>query len=273
MDILDQVLELLIVFATTTGIKIVISIIILIVGLKLIKVLLKVISKSKGFAKIDPSAHGFIRSFVSISLKILLGISIATFLGLEMTSVLAVLASAGLAIGLALQGALGNLAGGLMILIFKPFRVGDYIDNHTDAGTVSEINIFYTVLKTIDNNRIMLPNGSLTNTSIVNYSMEDKRRIDLVFTTAYDADIEKVKSILTSIASDHEFALDQPAEPFCRLTEHGDSSLSFALRVWTMAENYWPMRFDLIEQVKHAFDQNNIEIPYPQLDVHLDQKK
>ena len=103
--------------------------------------------------------------------------------------------------------------------------------------------------------------------------MEDKRRIDLVFTTAYDADIEKVKSILISIASDHEFALDQPAEPFCRLTEHGDSSLSFALRVWTMAENYWPMRFDLIEQVKHAFDQNNIEIPYPQLDVHLDQKK
>lgn len=272
MDILDQIIELLIVFATTTGLKIVISIIILIVGLKLIKVLLKVISRSKGFTKIDPSAHGFILSFVSISLKILLGISIATFLGLEMTSVLAVLASAGLAIGLALQGALGNLAGGLMILIFKPFRVGDYIDNHTDAGTVSEINIFYTVLKTIDNNRIMLPNGGLTNTSIVNYSMEERRRIDLVFTTAYDADIEKVKSILLSIASDHELAINEPAEPFCRLVEHVDSALSFTLRVWTMSENYWPMRFDLIEQVKKAFDQNNIEIPYPQMDVHLDQK-
>ena len=272
MDILDKVIDTLIGYAMTAGLKIIISLIILVVGLKLIKILVKAISKSDGYGRIDPSAQGFIRSFISIGLKILLGISIARYLGLEMTSVLAVLASAGLAIGLALQGALGNLAGGLMILIFKPFRVGDYIDNHTDAGTVSEINIFYTVLKTIDNNRIMLPNGELTNTSIVNYSMEEKRRVDLVFTTAYDADIDKVKSILLDVANGHEFKIDEPDAPFCRLTEHGDSALSFTLRVWTLAGNYWPMRFDLIEQVKHAFDSNNIEIPYPQMDVHLDQK-
>ena len=211
-------------------------------------------------------------SFVSIGLKIMLFISIAGYLGLEMTSILAVLASAGLAIGLALQGALGNLAGGMMILIFKPFRVGDYIDTHTDAGTVKEINIFYTVLYTVDNNRIMLPNGALTNSSITNYSMEQKRRVDLTFTTSYQADIKRVRQLLLDVAVSHPLTIVDPAEPFCRLSAHGDSALSFVLRTWTLAENYWELRFDLLEQVKQAFDQNDIEIPYPQLDLHLDRK-
>ena len=266
----QQLLDKLIDFATTSGIRLVVALVILLIGLKLISILIKVVKKSKGMQKIDPSARSFLLSFISIGLKIMLVISIAGYLGLEMTSILAVLASAGLAIGLALQGALGNLAGGLMILIFKPFRVGDYIDNHTDAGTVKEINIFYTVLNTIDNNRIMLPNGALTNTSIVNYSMEQKRRVDLTFTTSYQTDIKMVRQILLGVASSHPLTVVDPAEPFCRLSAHGDHALSFVLRTWTLAENYWELRFDLLEQIKQAFDEYGIEIPYPQLDVHLD---
>lgn len=267
---LEQVISKLIDFATSTGIKLVISVIILLVGLKLIKLLVKLARKSRGMNKIDTSARTYILSFVSIGLKILLIITIAGYLGLEMTSILAVLASAGLAIGLALQGALGNLAGGLMILIFKPFSVGDYIDNHTDSGTVIEINIFYTILNTIDNRRVMLPNGELTNTPIVNFSMEKKRRVDLTFTTSYQADIEHVRGILLKIASGHPFAINDPEAPFCRLMEHADNSLNFVLRTWTLAENYWPLYFDLLEQVKKEFDKQGVEIPFPQLDVHLD---
>lgn len=266
----QQVISKLLEFATSTGIKLVISVIIFLVGLKLIKQLVKLIKRSKGLNNIDISAQGYIISFTSIGLKTLLAITIAGYLGLEMTSILAVLASAGLAIGLALQGALGNLAGGLMILIFKPFRVGDYIDNHTDSGTVMEINIFYTVLNTIDNKKIMLPNGELTNTSIVNYSMEKKRRIDLTFTTSYRADIEHVKKILLKIASEHPLTINEPDKPFCRLMKHADNSLNFILRTWTLTENYWAMYFDLLEQVKKEFDNQGVEIPYPQLDVHLD---
>ena len=260
---------MLIDFITTTGVKIIVSVVLLVIGLKLIKLLLKVVSKSEAFIKIDPSAQSFIRSFISIALKIILGVSLAGYLGLEMTSVLAVLASAGLALGLALQGALGNLAGGMMILIFKPFRVGDFIDANGDSGTVTDINIFYTVLNTVDNKRIMMPNGALTNASITNFSMEDKRRVDLKFTTDYSADVEKVKAILIKLASEHELTITEPIEPFCRLGEHGDSSLVFVLRVWTLASDYWTVYFDLMEQVKVSFDQEGIEIPYPQMDVHL----
>lgn len=267
---LEQVIDNLIDFATSTGIKLVISLIILLVGWKLIKLLIKVIKKSRSMKNIDSSARGYIISFISIGLKILLVITIAGYLGLEMTSILAVLASAGVAIGLALQGALGNLAGGLMILIFKPFRVGDYIDNHTDAGTVIDINIFYTVLNTIDNKRVMLPNGELTNTSIINFSMEKRRRVDLTFTTSYQVDIDNVKGILLKIASEHSLTINEPEEPFCRLMRHADNSLNFVLRIWTLSENYWPLYFDLMEQVKKEFDRQGIEIPYPQLDVHLD---
>jgi small conductance mechanosensitive channel len=270
MQMLEQVIDNLIDFATSTGIKLVISLIILLVGWKLIKLLIKVIKKSRSMKNIDSSARGYIISFISIGLKILLVITIAGYLGLEMTSILAVLASAGVAIGLALQGALGNLAGGLMILIFKPFRVGDYIDNHTDAGTVIDINIFYTVLNTIDNKRVMLPNGELTNTSIINFSMEKRRRVDLTFTTSYQVDIDNVKGILLKIASEHSLTINEPEEPFCRLMRHADNSLNFVLRIWTLSENYWPLYFDLMEQVKKEFDRQGIEIPYPQLDVHLD---
>ena len=266
---MEKIIELVIEFATTAGIKLILAIILLIAGLKLISIMSKFLSRTRWFNKIDPSAQTFIRSFAAIALKIILILTIAAILGVPMTSVVALLASAGLAIGLALQGALGNLAGGLMILIFKPFQVGHFIDTHSDAGIVQEINIFYTVLRTPDNRIITLPNGSLSNSAVINFSAEDKRRIDINFSTSYETDIELVKRPLLEIATEHPLALQDP-EPFCRLREHGDSALVFVLRVWCNAVDYWPMYFDLMETVKKKFDERGISIPYPQMDVHLD---
>lgn len=256
-------------FATTAGIKLVLAIVLLVVGFWLIRHVMRLVSKSKGFNKIDPGARSFIRSFTSIVLKLLVVISAAHTLGVPLTSVVALLASAGLAIGLALQGALGNLAGGLMILIFKPFRVGDVIDTKDGMGIVLEINIFYTILKTFDNRRITMPNGNLTNAAITNFSVESKRRVDMKFSTGYDADIDQVRQIILNIVTSHEL-VDQDPEPFCRLESHGDNALIFVLRVWCNASDYWTIYFDVLETVKRTFDANGISIPYPQLDVHLD---
>ena len=268
---MDAFFDMIIEFAATAGIKILLSIILFIVGYKLIRIFLNLLSRLERFSQIDESAQSFLRSFIGIALKITLFMTIAAVLGVPMTSVIALLASAGLAIGLALQGALSNFAGGLMILMFKPFKVGDVIDTHTDMGVVIDINIFYTVLKTFDHRHITLPNGSLTNAAIINYSVEDQRRVDWTFTTGYGADISQVKQILLDIVTEHELTLAEP-EPFCRLKEHGDSALAFTLRVWCNAPDYWTIYFDVNEKVKETFDAKGIEIPYPQLDVHLSSK-
>ena len=193
-------------------------------------------------------------------------------LGIPTTSFVTALASCGVAIGLALQGALGNLAGGIMILVFKPFRVGDYITTASSSGTVSNITIMYTMLKTPDNKVITIPNGTLTNSVIENYSASDERRVDLVFTTSYDCDIDKVKTVLLDAVKKHERILKNP-EPFARLTKHGDSALEYTVRVWCKAADYWDVNFDLIETVKKDFDANGISIPYPQMDIHIDNIK
>lgn len=265
---MDKIIDMALEFATTAGIKLLLAVILLIVGFKLIKLILKFMSKTEWFNKIDLSAQTFIRSFASIALKIILVLTAAAIIGVPMTSVVALLASAGLAVGLALQGALSNLAGGLMILVFKPFQVGHFIDAGSNAGSVMEINIFYTVLKTPDNRIITLPNGNLANSAVTNFSAEDKRRLDLEFTVGYESDIEQVKRIILDIALGHPLILADP-EPFCRLLKHGDSALVFVLRVWCNAADYWPLNFDLLETIKKSFDENGIAIPYPQMDIHL----
>ena len=155
-----------------------------------------------------------------------------------------------------------------MLLLFKPFKVGDYVEVSGESGTVSEVTVVYTVILTTDNKRITIPNGTLTNSVIKNYSAEELRRVDFTFNTAYDCDIDKVKSIITDVMTAHPMVLSDPA-PFVRLSAHGDSSLSYAARVWCKSENYWDVNFDLTEQVKKAFDENNIQIPFPQMDVHV----
>ena len=258
-------------FVTTAGIRLVLSLILVVVGFAVVNRVIKDIKQSKRCEKTDKSVLTFVTSFASISLKILIILTAASYLGVPMTNLVAIVGSCGLAIGLALQGALGNLAGGIMILIFKPFKVDDYITTSSVSGTVSNITIMYTVLKTPDNKVITIPNGTLTNSVIENYSTSDKRRVDLIFTAGYECDTDKVKEILISTINKHEKILKDP-EPFARLTNCGDSAVEYTVRVWCDAADFWDVKFDLLESVKKEFDANGISSPYPQMDVHINNK-
>ncbi len=258
----------LVAFCTTAGIKIVIALIVLLVGFKLIKVLTKAISKEEKITHIDASIKSFLVSFLNIVLKIVLLITVAGYLGLPMTSVITVLGSAAVAVGLSLQGSLSNLAGGIMIVIFKPFSVGDYIDTGSLSGTVTDIGIFYTKLKTPDMKTVILPNGGLSNQNLTNYSDTDKRRVDFEIGVGYSSDPEKVKKVLTDIALSFENVHREPA-PFVGLKGYMDSSINFVLRVWCDASEYWNVYFAINEAIIKEFNKENIEIPFPQMDVHM----
>lgn len=267
-DIIQKLTEKGFEFLTSWGIKLLIAIFIFILGAKLIKMFGKWLRTSKKLDKVDDSLRSFLHSFGTILLYFVLIIIVASILGVPATSFITILASCGVAIGLALQGALSNFAGGLMILFFKPFKVGDYIEASGESGTVVEISVVYTEILTPDNKRITIPNGTLTNSVVKNYSAENLRRVDLNFTTAYDCDVKKVKSVIREVVEAHPLALKDP-EPFVRVSEHSDSALTYTLRVWCKNEDYWDLHFDLMENVKEAFDKNNVTIPYPQMDVHL----
>jgi small conductance mechanosensitive channel len=267
----DKLIDKLVEFATTTGFKLVAVILIVILGLKAIKCVKKWIRTSPKLDKVDSSLRSFAVSFLSVVCYSLLFITALMILGVPATSFVAVLTTCAAAIGLALQGSLSNFAGGIMILLFKPFKVGDYIEAAGESGTVSEISVVYTELLTFDNKRITIPNGTLTNSVIENYSSEDLRRVDLTFNTSYKCDVEKVKSIINKVIADNPMALKNP-EPFVRLSAHNDSALTYTVRIWCRNADYWDVNFDTIENVKKAFDENGIEIPYNQIDVHVDNK-
>lgn len=258
-------------FATTWGAKLLGAIIILVVGLKGIGWLTKWIKNSPKLDKLDDSLRSFLVSFSRIVLYVVLVVTVAMILGVPATSFITILASCGVAVGLALQGSLSNFAGGLMILFFKPFKVGDYIEASGETGTVVEISVVYTELLTLDNRRITMPNGALTNSIIKNYSSEDLRRVDFTFNADYKCDVEKVKNIISSVVESHPQALKDPA-PFVRLSDHSESALTYTVRVWCKNEDYWTVYFDVIENVKAEFDKNEITIPYPQMDVHISNK-
>ncbi|MBM6859816.1 mechanosensitive ion channel, partial [Clostridium saudiense] len=209
---------------------------------------------------------------VEVVLKVVLIMVVLEFVGIKATGIAALFASAGLAIGLALQGSLSNFAGGVIILLIRPFNVGDYIEGAGHSGTVEKISIFYTCLATPDNKQILIPNGALANDSIVNYSSKDTRRVDLVFGVSYDDDIFKVKRILTEVVEANELILKNP-EPFISINEHGASSINFVVRAWCETSNYWTVYFDLLEKVMVRFNEENITIPYPQMDLHLKEGK
>ena len=249
-------------------IKIGIALVILAIGLLLIKWINKLVANSKLFRKMDQSAFSFMKSMVSMLLKVLLILIIAGVVGIPTASLVTLVGSVGLAIGLAMQGSLSNLAGGLMILLFKPFSVGDYIAaSASSSGTVSEISVFYTTLLTPDNSSVVIPNGEISNKSLINYSKMPTRRIDMKFGVGYESDVEQVKSIILNIASAHPLTHDMP-EPFARLKEMADSALIFELRIWCDTADYWTCYFDINEQMKKGFDQAGISIPFPQIDVH-----
>lgn len=264
---MENLLDKILYGVTNFGMKLVVALIVLGVGFKIANVIESSFRK-KGKFKLDESAKGFIANFINIALKCVVVIVCVSILGVPTSSVIAIVGSCGVAIGLALQGGLSNIAGGLMILIFKPFKVGDYIDTHSDEGTVKSISMFYTTLKTADNKLIMLPNGTLTNSTIVNLTGAKTRRVDIDLSVSYDTKIDKVKKIVCDIVDKHELILHDE-EKVVRLKEHADSALVFTVRVWTKTDDFWSVKFDLLEQIKEAFDKNKIEIPYNQLDVHV----
>ena len=249
-------------------VRLLIALVLLFIGAKLIGFCLTKFKKSKLCQRMDPGLASFTLSASKVVLYILLILILMGVLGLETTSFLALFTSGGVAVALAFQGAVSNLAGGVMILLFHPFRVGDYIETSEIAGTVKEVNVLYTVVITPDNKRVTVPNGSLTNTAITDYSAETRRRVDIVFSAAYASDIDKVKTVILDTANAHEKVLQDPA-PEARLKAQSASSLDFQLRAWCAPDDYWDVFFDLNESVKKAFDQNDIEIPFSQVDVHM----
>lgn len=248
--------------------RIVLAVIALIVGKLIIRLIMRMLRKSKLIQKMEDGAEHFLLSFVKIALNVLLILSIVGILGIPMSSMVAVLASVGAAIGLAMQGALSNFAGGLMILIFHPFRLDDYVEVAGNSGTVIDIGVFYTTLKTPDNKNVTIPNGTVMAQSVVNYSAHDTRRLELSFSVAYGTDLELVRRTLLETAAAHELVLKDPA-PTAKLKSYEASALNVILRVWTKKDDYWTVNFDLMEQMNSRFAEEGIQIPFPQVDVHM----
>jgi small conductance mechanosensitive channel len=249
--------------------KLITAIVVLVIGLLIIKYFMRFVKRKMG--KIDPSLKHFLASVISVTLKVLLFVTVLSMLGVAMTSFIAILGAAGLAVGLALQGSLANFAGGVLILIFKPFKVKDLIEAQGHLGVVEQIQIFNTILVTLDNKEVVIPNGKLSNESLVNYTAKKIRRVDMTFGISYDDDFKKAKTVLENIIKKYPKALKDPA-PLVRMGELGDSSVNFTFRVWCKTEDYWDVYFDMHEAVKEELDKAGITIPYPQRDVHLIQK-
>ena len=246
--------------------KLLLAILTLVVGLWLVNRFVNLLDHRLG--KKDPTLNKFLCGLISAVLKVMLLISVASMIGIETTSFIAVVGAAGLAIGLALQGSLANFAGGVLILIFKPFKVGDTIEAEGHLGSVAEIQILYTVINTFDNKRVVIPNGSLSNATLINVSVYDKRRCDMTFGIGYDDDIDKAKKVLQRLFEEDERSLTDPAPRIC-VGGLGDNSVDLMFRPWVATDDLWPYYWDMQEKVKKAFDEEGISIPYPQRDVHL----
>jgi small conductance mechanosensitive channel len=252
------------------GIKFFLAVVVYLVGKWIINKTLNIAEIGLRKKQVEATLHQFLISISRTMLKAIQIIIFASMIGIETTSLIAILGAAGLAIGLALQGSLANFAGGVLILLFRPFKKGDVIEAQGYLGGVEEIQIFNTILKTPDNQRVIIPNGPLSNGCIKNINVEGTRRVDFVFGIGYDDDVAKAKAILMSLVEADERTLtEKPADVW--LGEHGDSSINLYLRPWVTADNYWPYYFNMMEKVKEAFDKEGISIPYPQRDVHVHQ--
>lgn len=264
----DQIMN----FVSTFGLKLLAAIATLVIGLWIVKFIVKGVTKVLYRSTVDDALVTFLRSLVSMLLKVMVYISALGMLGIEMTSFIAVLGAAGLAVGLALQGSLSNFAGGVLILFFKPFKVGDFIERGSESGTVERIDVLHTVLKTPNNQVIVIPNGQLANSPVTNYSTLETRRAVFPVGVGYTSDIKKARDVILRVLHEDERTLKDP-EPMVVLTNLGDSSLDLSARAWTTTENYWNFLWDNLEKIKEELDKEGIEIPFPQRDVHLFQDK
>lgn len=269
---LEKFLEKVIDFATHAGIKILISLIVLIVGFKLISFIVKKLKNGKALSHMDPSVRTFMISSINISLKVVLIVTVASYIGVPMTSVITLIGSAGVAIGLALQGGLSNIASGIMILLFRPFSVGDYICVNDYEGNVISIGIFHTTLLTYDNRRVIIPNSVLTANSLINLTAEKVRRVDIDFSASYSDSSDEVRNVvLKTSAKIPEILNDPPIKAV--MVSYGDNAVNYRALVWCKTEDYWNVKFALTEEIKKSFDRENIEIPFPQIDVHIKNQK
>lgn len=255
------------------GLKFILAIVVLILGFWVIRLMTRGLKKVMVRGNVDPSLIPFLKTLFNVMLKALLIISVMGMVGIQMTSFIAVLGAAGLAVGLALQGTLQNFAGGVMILLFKPYKVGDFIEAQGHAGSVKEIQIFQTILTTPDNSTVVIPNSPLATGVLKNYSAQPLRRIDFSFGIGYGDNIDKAKDVLLKLANEDTRVLKEDNPPMVAVEALADSSVNLKLRTWVKSEDYWGLYFDMTEKVKKAFDKSGISIPFPQRDVHLYNQK
>lgn len=254
---------------TQTGLRFLIAIVLLIVGWILIGKIADKVSKSNKIQKYDPMLADFVDSGINIAAKILLVVICVTIMGVPSASIAALIASFGVAIGLALQGGLSNIAGGIMLLIFRPFKIGDYVVSGSYEGTVTGINIFYTTMRTVDNKKVLLPNGTLSNAALVNVTAEDTRRVDLTYTVSFESDLEKTKKVLQLVANSDSRVLKDPAVSVV-VGDYADGAYKVSVRSWCKTDDYWDVYFSMQDKVLAAFDASGIVLGHPHLNVHLD---
>jgi len=265
----SELIKMLSGYISEYGLRLLGAIIVLVIGLWIVKMIVRNSQRLMEKSKIDASLRSFLKSLIDIVLKILLIISVMSMMGIKMTSFIALLGAAGLAVGMALSGTLQNFAGGVMILIFKPFKVGDFITAQGFSGIVKEIRIFVTVLTTVDNKTIFIPNGPLSNGSMTNFSAQPKRRVDWTFGIAYGDDYDTAKKMLLDMMNDDKRILKDP-KPFVALGELADNSVNLTTRAWVNAADYWGVYFDMNEKFYKNADKFGLSIPFPQMDVHMD---
>jgi len=267
-EIINYVIEI----TSNFGLKLLTALIVVIVGKQLVKILLKVIKVALEKANTEETVRIFIANLLNTVFTVIIFVAAINQLGVETTSIIALLGAAGLAIGLSLQGSLANFAAGILIVIFRPYKVGDYIEAGTNVGTVKDIQIFSTVLRTPDNKSIVVPNGSIMDGSITNYSEQPTRRIDIIASCSYEDDLDKVKEVLQTILDNEERILTEP-KPQIAVSELAESSVNLIVRPWVNSSDYLPVMYSLLEDIKKTFDKKGISIPYPQSDIHIHEKK
>lgn len=269
---IDQVTQMVVENSVAFAPRILLAILTIVIGFWIVKRIVKGIEVGLTKKKMDASLRHFLESFVSIVLKILIILAAAGMVGVETTSFIAILAAAGFAVGFALQGSLANFAGGVMILLFKPYRVGDFVTIAGQSGTVNRIDILATILKTPQNVTIYVPNGPAFAGNITNFSQEEVRRVDFDIGIGYSSDMKKAKEVLEKTLKADKRVLNEPAEVFVAVKELRDSSVNLTARAWVKAGDFWAVTFDNTQAIKEAFDKEGIEIPFPQMDVHMKNK-
>ena len=267
-QVLNNVINIVINWATTAGLRLVIALVLLFVSFKVVNFIARKIEKSGEKGKLDKTLARTFAYIFRLGFKCMITICLVGFVGIDTSGLAALVVSLGACVGLALNGALSNLAGGILIILTRPFRVDDFIEAQGYSGTVEDIHITTTKIRTGDNKVVYIPNGPLSSGTIVNYSVKDTRRVDFTFSVGYSDDYEKAKAIVMDILTSHELTLNEP-EPMVRVSAHGASSIDLVARVWVKTGDYWTVNFDVLEAVKTAFDKEGIEIPFNQLDVHV----